>query len=305
MRELLEKKLILISGKGGVGKTSVALSLGAALAARGKRALVVFVGGHQMVKGAFPRETLGYEPTRLGDQLYAMALDHQKALQEYVLRQIKFEFLYRYVFENRVVKYFLDATPGLKDMIVLGKVISLAEGESKAPFDHILVDLPATGHGLQMLRIPRTVAAMVKVGPLHVQALRMEKMLSDRRKTSLCLVTLPEELPVNEVTDMARILRADLGLSVDHVFVNAVLPEMFSQEDAEAIARIKSTDPMLMAACEAAQSQMHRREKQQFEISRLSETFAQNLFSVPFVFEVPFAPDGILRIRDHLKGALA
>lgn len=263
---LLERRLVVVTGKGGTGKTTVAAALALAAASRGRRVLVAEVGLDEHVPallapGAAP---VGYAGRELRPGLFAMRVDPYEALAEYLGLQIGLRGLVRRVLENRAFRQLMDASPGWRELITLGKIWHLEQqrDERDRPrFDLIVVDAPATGHGLTFLDVPRVVGSAVRTGPLRKHAGLVEEMIRDARQTVLLPVTLAEELPALETAELVARVRSDLGVAVDRVVVNAVAPDPFPPgvTDLDArLARLPATlalpgtpPPPVLAACAA------------------------------------------------------
>jgi len=221
---LLDRRMIIVAGKGGVGRTTTAVCLGLAAAARGKRVAVVELHGASGIPelwGLGPRQ---YEARALAPGLDTFSMTPGEALDDFASRRLKVDALVRMVFHNRVAEAFLDAVPGLHDLIQLGKLKSLLVHEYARDlrYDLIIIDAPATGHGLTLLGSPRNMAEMTRVGPFYDEAKQIEATLNDPSFAALVLVTLPEELPVNESLQLAEELGPDQKLLAG-VVVNQVL----------------------------------------------------------------------------------
>ena len=204
MRELLDRRVLLVTGKGGVGKTTVASSLAVEAASRGKRTLLVETAGSTQVPGLFGHDRATYEAQRLADNLYTLSVTPEKAIEDYIVQQIKVRALFKMVFRNRVMGPFIDGVPGLHDLVQLGKVFDLERETSfgRKVWDLIVVDAPATGHGLTMLDAPRSMMELTIAGPFHENAKLVHELFVDAERTALVLVALPEEMPVNETLDL-------------------------------------------------------------------------------------------------------
>lgn len=290
-----------------MGKSTVSLALSVALARLGKKTLYISVSDQTFVSSLYARNPrIGYEEEKIDQNLWALAVDPQKSLHEYILRQIKFEFLYRIVFENRVMRYFLDATPGLQDLLVLGKITDMVEGKKRRAFDRVIVDMPATGHGFNLLRIPHVVKNMIPTGPLHNRADQMDRMLHNRNLVALAVVTLPEEMPVNESLELHASLKKDLDLPLNALVVNGMYPEVFSPESQKKWLLWKENSPSQlvhhMIGC--GQSQAKRLAIQKQQLHRLREGLAgdENLQEVilPFIFDHEFNLDSIKTLAQSL-----
>src|SRR3954454_22949262 len=197
---LFDKRLVVVTGKGGVGRTTVAAALGLAAARQGKRTMVAEVAQQERMSRAFRREGVGYSETELADNFWAMSVDPQHALDEYLTQQVGGA-LGNVLFHNRIFEYFVAAAPGVRELTTIGKVWELAQLERRskaAPYDLVIVDAPASGHGLGMLRSPRTFGEIARVGPIRRRADAIHGFLTDRSRTGVVSVALPQEMPVNE-----------------------------------------------------------------------------------------------------------
>ena len=180
---LLEKRLVFVTGKGGVGKSTVAAALGVAAARRGKRAIICEVAQQERMSRVFERQGVGYHETEIAPNLFGFSIDPQRALEEYLLLQIKVRPLYDLMFKNRIFTYFAAATPGLRELVTIGKVWELAQLDRRVKkgdkYDLVIVDAPATGHGLGLLRTPRTFGDIARVGPIKRQADDINDFITD------------------------------------------------------------------------------------------------------------------------------
>jgi anion-transporting ArsA/GET3 family ATPase len=127
MNDVLDKRLIFVTGKGGVGKSTVSAALGVAAARRGKRTIICEVAQQERMSSVFHREGVGYRETEIGEDLYAFSIDPQRALEEYLLMQIRIKPVYDLMFKNRIFTYFAAATPGLRELVTVGKIWELAQ----------------------------------------------------------------------------------------------------------------------------------------------------------------------------------
>jgi anion-transporting ArsA/GET3 family ATPase len=227
--------VIFVLGKGGVGKSVIAASLGLTLAERGREVVLAEVSGSETMAALFDRPPVGYRPSVLLPRLSAISITADRAVEEYLVRTLRFRLLYELVFRNRFVEPFMNAVLGLSDLITVGKVMDLEweradgtvgpEGQGPLRWDHIVVDAPATGHGLSLLRAPQAMMDVTRAGPLHANARLVRALVVDRQRTTVLLVTLPEDLPVTEAIEAAAELRR-LDIDVAGIAVNAVVPPL-------------------------------------------------------------------------------
>ena len=290
MPEMLEKRLLFVTGKGGVGKSTVAASLGLAAAARGKRTIVCEIGSQEHTSRLFNRAQVGFHEVQLEDNLWTISIDPDESMREYVLLQLKVRAMRDLLFRSRVFTYLTAATPGLKELVTIGKIWELAQLDRKVrkgrEYDLVIVDAPATGHGIGFLQTPRTFANIARVGPIHAQAQELDRFITDHRSTGVAIVALPEEMPVNETATLERELREEIGVSVDRVYMNALYPERFSNGEGE---RLEGERPQatgaVREALRAAVSEHRRARSQRAQLARLRRRVSTPVKTLPFIFQ--------------------
>ena len=169
MPELLDKRLVFVTGKGGVGKSTISIALGLAAASRGKRTIVCEVGGQETASRVFRRAEIGFHEVEVADNLWAISIDPDHSLREYLLLQLKVRAMRDMLVRSRIFNYLAAATPGLKELVTIGKIWELAQPDRRVKkardYDLVIVDAPATGHGIGFLQTPRTFAGIARVGP--------------------------------------------------------------------------------------------------------------------------------------------
>jgi anion-transporting ArsA/GET3 family ATPase len=290
MPDLLDKRLIFVTGKGGVGKSTVAVSLGLAAAEQGKRAIVCEIGSQEHASRFFKRAEVGFHEVELEEDLWAISIDPDESMREYVLLQLKVRAMRDLLFRSRVFTYLTAATPGLKELVTIGKIWELAQLDRKVKsgrkYDLVIVDAPATGHGIGFLQTPRTFANIARVGPIHSQAEELHRFITDHDATGTAIVSLPEEMPVNETASLEQDLREEVGVSVDRVYMNALYPERFSAEEAERLeSAADDAEGAVRGALRAAASEQRRAESQRRQLARLRELVSSPVDTLPFIFE--------------------
>ena len=306
---LLERRLVIVTGKGGTGKTSVVAALALAAAETGRRVLVAEVGRDEHVTrllspGARP---VGYAGRELRPGLRVMRIDPFAALAEYLGLQLHVRSLVDLVLRNRAFRQLMDAAPGWRELITLGKIWHLEQMKetSGAPrYELLLVDAPATGHGLTLLDVPRVVGAAVRAGPLRKHAGFVEEMILDRERTLLLPVALAEELPARETAELALRVRSEVGIALDRVVVNGItsapFPRGLEDLDERLAALPRGTtlpglpSPSVLAACGA-----HLRSRVELNrhwVAEIAKMTALPVVSLPYLSSGIRGPEDLARL---------
>jgi anion-transporting ArsA/GET3 family ATPase len=286
MDDLLAHSLIVVTGKGGVGKSTVAAALGLAASRRGLRTIVVEVAARDDVSRALGSQVAGvYAERSVSERLHHISIDPQHAMEEYLRQRLPVGVLAALLSRSRIFTALTAAAPGLRELLTIGKVWELAQPERRGrgaePYDLVVLDAPATGHGLAMLQAPRTFASVARVGPVARQGRTVASFLGDPLRTAVLAVSTAEEMPVSETLQLRSRVREELGLDVALVVVNAVVPHRFSRAE-EATLQAAPPSPARHAALFAAT--WVRRQRAQ--ITRLRGGLdGVALVTLPFVFE--------------------
>ena len=303
---LLDRHLVFVAGKGGAGKSTVTAALALLAARAGKRVLVCEVNAPQpriaaLLGAEGPVDAPG--PRELLPGLHALNVLPAAAMHEYGLMVLRFRAVTHAVFENRLIRYFLRAIPSLAELVVLGKI--LHEARSRGPkgprWDLVLVDAPATGHAIQLLRVPSALLDAVPAGPLRHDAEWMERLLVDPVQTAVALVTLPEETPVNEAIELDAQVRGVLGMSRAGLFVNAVPATRLAPAEVAALAGARDAPPPLGPAVRAATLASIRAEEARRHVGRLRAALDLPTTLLPLVPSVGWGP----RQVEAVAGAIA
>ena len=291
---LLDRRLVFLLGKGGVGRSTVAAALGLLAARSARRAIVVEVTGRGDVPRLFGRESTAGTEIELLDGLWTLAVDPRVALEEYLRDQLPGRMLGEMIGTSGAFGYVAAATPGLRELLTIGKIWELAQDqrrpEGALPYDVVVVDAPATGHGLALLQAPRTFAAAAQIGPIARQGELISQTLRDRRQTALAGVTTPDRAAVDELLD----LRAQLTDGLDAVLVNAVMRRRFDAQDATALRaaldRGAPAAPLHIALAEEA-----RASEQRAQLARLDRAV-----ELPLLVEPEIGPIALGKLADAL-----
>lgn len=296
MKDLLEKRLVVVTGKGGVGKSTVALALGMKAAERGRRTIVCEVSSQERVSQAFHRANVGFAETELQPNLFAISIDPDEAMREYVLLALRVKAMRDLLFRSKLFTYLAAATPGLKELVTIGKVWELALDQRKVksgkPYDLVILDAPATGHGVGFLQTPKTFANVARVGPIATQAETLNKFITNHRKTGVAIVALPEEMPVNETASLERDLTRTVNVAVDRIFMNGLYPERFTQDDDAALTeRLDKLQGTPKDAVAAALAVSRRSASQREQLTRLESITRAPVTTLPFLFKPELGAD--------------
>jgi anion-transporting ArsA/GET3 family ATPase len=284
---LLDKRLVFVTGKGGVGKSTVAIALGLLAARRGLRTIVAELASQERIQGLFDTEREQFREVELEPRLFTISIDPEQAMEEYL--RVKAGTLGQALGSSRLFQAFAMATPGMRELLSIGKVWELAQLDRRtrgaAPYDLVIVDAPATGHGVGLLRTPRTFADIARVGPIAHQGRTIADTIADREFTGVIAVATPEEMPVNETLTLTDELARD-ELALDLVIVNALYPARFEEREIAELtgALAKTRSPLARSALRAALSEHARAATQREQRDRLREHVDGRLVELPYVF---------------------
>ncbi|HET6150328.1 MAG TPA: ArsA family ATPase [Polyangia bacterium] len=306
LRLAVDLRLAILAGKGGVGRTTVAAALARAVAAQGRRVLIAQTEAADRLAKLFGRaEPVGPTISTLAPGIDAVNMNPKSAIHEYGLMVLRYETVYRALFENRAVRGFVGAIPGLDAYAMLGKVwwhtTETANGRPR--YDLTILDGPASGHATLMLRLPQAIINAMPNGPLTKDAQAARALLTDSARTAMVIVTLPEELPVRETAELARTARETLGIPLGPVVVNAMPSPELSTPDLDGVLQglvVPTGDPELDATLRMAGGIRAHRRTAEGMLARLKENPGLPMVLLPRVPTVDLGPEDVENLAGYL-----
>lgn len=310
---LLNRQLVVVTGKGGVGKTTIAAALAIAAAERGLRTIVVELGDQRRLPGLFAdaarragrrsdRDDGASAEGELAENLWSVTIDPDRALLEW-LQALGGRVPGRVLAGSGTFQYFAAAAPGAKELVSMVKIWELTRGERwhkrTQRYDLVVLDAPATGHALGLLSSPRTFGAIARIGPIFGQAEQVRELLSDPTQSGYLAVTQPTDMAVGETLDLQAGLSSQLGRELDVTVVNATLPRRFDGSELARVARLDDGDAVARSARLAARAVHERARIQHNQIARLRR-HGLTTQTVPYVFTPELDLRAVRQIGERL-----
>ncbi len=249
MVDLLDRRLIFVTGKGGVGKTTVAASLALLAANRGKRTLVCEVDAKGNLADFFETGPTAFAEREIAPGLWAMSMDTEASLRQYLTLQLKLPLIARVGPLARMFDFVASAAPGVREIVTVGK---LCWEVKERHYDLVVVDAAASGHIVSQLAAPQAINELVQVGLVRQQTGWMLDILGNPATTGLVVVATPAEMPVSETLELTARVAEETNVDLAAVVVNRVLPELFGRGEEEVFDRL--SDPSAEAALDDALS---------------------------------------------------
>ena len=310
--DLLARRLLFFTGKGGVGKSTVTAATALLAAEQGQRVLVVEADDKGAIPGNFEQPSVGFEPREVYPGVCAMAMRTEDSLKEYLKLNLRVPVLGRLGPLARVLDFVATAAPGVKEILTVGKVCwEVRESiEGRADWDLVVVDAAATGHIIGQLDAPRAIQELVSVGMVREQTDWMVELLSDPSVTSLNVVATPEEMPVNETIELVQRARVELTVPLGAVVVNRVLPELFTHTDEATFEVLRPDDASAVltsrvgsgatAVLDAARLAVSLRRTRAVHLAELRQAVELPMLYLPYLF----VRDQGLRVTKMVADAL-
>ena len=287
----LDSKLLFVVGKGGVGKSTVSAALALAAARRGKRVLIAMCNAKERLSHLLETDPIGNANQPILPGIEAVNMTPQDAMKEYGRMVLKVPALYAAVFENQFVVPFLRGVPGLEAWSMLGKAFfhAIEERDGKKRYDLVIVDAPATGHALDMLRVPQVLTDVAPPGLLRREADAAMKLFRDPEQAAALIVTIPEDMPTNESIELHRALTDELRIPVASLVANGVVPTLFGNGEAHLVEELAgNTPPSLRSLFGAGRRRCIRERLQRENLDRLRAELPLPHIELPYLFVPTF-----------------
>jgi anion-transporting ArsA/GET3 family ATPase len=307
MSGLFDRRLVFVTGKGGVGKSTVATALGMLAARKGLRTIVAELASQERVQRAFEHRGEHFLEVELAPRLYTISIDPSHSMEEYL--RLRTGPLGPLLSSSKLFGAFAMATPGMRELLSIGKIWELAQLQRKtrggATYDLVIVDAPATGHGVGMLATPRTFAEIARIGPIAHQGRAIADTIADPAFTAVVAVATPEEMPVNETLSLRDALQRE-GLTLHTVILNELYPARFEHDQIDRLSDTiqgNSTAPLARAAIRAALSEHARAARQHHQAARLVTGLGIAPVALPFLFTEDIGRPELEKLADELETA--
>jgi len=311
--DLLNRKLLFVTGKGGVGKTTIAASLALLAAQHGQRTLVGEIDAKGNLADFFEIGPTSFKEREVSPGLFAMSMDTEESLKEYLRLQLKIPMVARMGPLARTFDFVANAAPGVKEILTIGKFLWEVRQRS---YDLVVVDAVATGHITGQLAAPQAIQELVQVGLVRDQTGWMLDILGDPAQTGVVIVAAPEEMPVNETLELVDKLAAETVVDLAAVVANRVLPELFSRGEEAVFDKLNATanEQVLSKAVggpvrpilDGAQLAVTLRRTRSVHLARLREELPEGtpLLYVPYLFQRSHGARATHQVAAHLAEEL-
>ena len=299
---LEESRLILVTGKGGTGKSTLASAIAGFSAARGKKTIVAEIDSFQTSLDRTLGVTPDFEPKRVRKDLYVCNITWKEALTDWLRSTISGERIVRMILKNRVVQLFLDATPGVRETVILSRIHALTR-----EYDQVVVDMPASGHALSILRVPHIATSLLGGGPIRERSEEIIELLGDQY-TALCIVGIPEEMVVNETIELwEKLSEQNREISPPMVVLNRSAVPTTTAEEQDLLDNLSGLSDLSEQEQEvllAGRIESRLESATELSMRRLVETIEGRVVSIPRLGAQGGLPAGPLRITEQMQKTL-
>jgi len=306
--DMFNKRLLMFTGKGGVGKSTIVAGLAVLAAQMNKRVLIVEIDTKSAMKQIFDVPYLGFEPIEIIDNIWAINIDPKEALEEYIQEHARIHKLAQLITNNKVLRYFFKTAPAVNELVTINAIYRLEQERSfSGPrFDIIMVDMPASGHALLFLQIPQMVKRLTKRGPLFKMVDKYDRLFRDPAKTMLNIVTLPEEMPVTETIELFGKLQNNKDLPLGFLFINGVPEKIFDDNEAGLLKSMNvkaenNGDEAISELLFTGMDNLNRQSRFSIQMKRLSDSVELESIRAPRLSLARFNLAGARRLAEKLK----
>jgi hypothetical protein len=321
--ELLAPRILVVSGKGGVGKTTVSAALAVIAARTGRKVCVAEVDEKGSLPRLFGHGDLSYEPAELSPGIWGLNITAENALREYLHLQYHMRRLSHVFTGTHFVDYLATSAPGINDLLVIRKIWYLEQGPAKGgtnqTYDTIIVDAPAAGHMLTFVGAPQGFYDAIPVGPMRHQVQWVLDMIEDPARTRVSLVTTAEEMPVAETIETVEALHGRLGVATGPMFANGLYDGLFKQKELTALDDVDPQNMIALAratgldldkddissAASYARFLEARRAIQRRHLRVLRGSVDEPIVQLPFLFSAGLGAPDIITLADVIEARLA
>jgi anion-transporting ArsA/GET3 family ATPase len=298
--DLLDRRCLFFTGKGGVGKSTMAAATALLAARTGRKVLLVEVDAKGDIPAQFEQKAVGFTPREVYPGVLAMAMDTEASLREYLRVSMRVPIIGKLGPLARVFDFVATAAPGVKEILTIGKIMwEVRESiEGRADHDIVIVDAAATGHIVSQLGAADAIQELVDVGPLRDQTRWLSELIADPHVTAVNVVTTPEEMPVTETIELVARLRAEVDVPLGAVIVNRVLPELFTHADEATFEALREPEASALLTEHAGRGAVEVLDAARLAVS-LRRTRAVHLDELRDTVELPLLYVPYLFVRDH------
>ena len=306
LHPILDRRLLFVSGKGGVGKTVATAALALYAFRRRKRVLVVELSPYGRLRELLGGPAPGPEPAEIQPHLELVRIEPRRALEDFLESVLPVRVLRQRLLASHSFSILTAAAPGIEEFLVLAKIAELEGmrvGLRRRPrYDLVLVDAPATGHSLPLLSTARTLMEMMPIGPIGRMADDVNRLLGDARRSAAVIVTLAEEMAVNETIEITAGLSRSGAIAIGPVLVNALWPARFTAEEAQWLAGATAdpSDPLIAAG----RYHLERRERAEEQLARIRTELGVEPVALPFVVNATLDRPHLRRLVGALESAI-